>query len=194
MRHSSISRPTTLALLLLSASAWFGGTVWADVVELTNGGRIEGKVVDGSPSDPVVVIEVATGGKMELPQSEVSHVEKSTDAEAEYELAHGAPDTVDAQWKLAEWSREHKLSEQSKQHLARVLELDPDHKEAGQLMGYREVSGDWMTRDEQMAARGLVEYEGKWLTRQHVELLEREKQLREATADWSKRWSACAAG
>jgi HEAT repeats len=44
-----------------------------------------------------------------------------------------------------------------------------------------------MTSDQLMASRGLVEYDGKWRTRQHVELLEREKKLREATTDWSKR-------
>jgi len=125
---------------------------------------------------------------MELPRSEVSRVVEESDVEVQYEqMARSAPDTVDAQWKLAEWCRDHKLTEQSKQHLARVLELDPEHKEARELMGFHDVDGNWMTRDQLMASRGLVEYEGKWRTRQHVELMEREKKLREATTDWSNR-------
>jgi hypothetical protein len=135
-----------------------------------------------------VVIETAGGGRMTLPRSQVARIVMTSTDEADYErLARSAPDTVEDHWRLAEWCREHKLDERSQQHLERVLELDPDHTEARQLLGFREVGGAWMTRDEVMAARGLVKYDGKFYTRQHIELLEREKEVRTATADWSNR-------
>lgn len=174
--------------LLPLAAIWAGGVARGDVVELVNGGRVEGTLVEDVQSDTSVVIETATGGRVAIPRAEVSQVVEASDTEIEYQqMARSAPDTVEAHWKLSEWCREHNLSDESQRHLARILELDPDHADARRLMGYRDVSGSWMTRDELMAARGLVEYDGKYRTRQHIELLEREKQFRKASSDWSNR-------
>jgi hypothetical protein len=43
-----------------------------------------------------------------------------------------------------------------------------------------------MTRDDVMDGRGMVMYEGRFVTRQHVELLEREKKKKSSEADWAK--------
>lgn len=169
-------------------AACAGGAAWADVVELAGGGQIEGKVLDDAGTDSTLVIETAAGGRIALPRSQVSRVVESSDVVSEYQrLARSAPDTVEDHWRLAEWCREHELDDQSQSHLERILELDPDHAQARRLLGYREVGGAWMTRDEVMAARGLVKYNGKYHTRQHIELLEREEQTRASATDWSNR-------
>jgi hypothetical protein len=164
------------------------GIARADVVELTNGGQIEGKVIEGAPAASTLVVETSAGSRVTLARSAVANIVKTSTIQAEYDQrAQSTPDTAEAQWELAEWCREHSLSDQAKQHLTRVVELDPDHAEARQLLGQRETDGAWKTRDEMMATRGLVKYEGKWRTPQHVELMEREKEIRTATAEWSNR-------
>ena len=62
----------------------------------------------------------------------------------------------------------------------------PNHPEARTLLGFRKAGGQWMTRDAVMAARGMVKYEGRYVTRQHVELLERQKKSKSSQADWNK--------
>jgi hypothetical protein len=110
----------------------------------------------------------------------------TSQAEADYdELARGSADTVEAHWKLAEWCREHNLREQAQRHLTRILELDPNHQQARALLGFRKKDGQWMTRDEVMESRGMVKYEGRYVTRQHVELLARRKELKITHADWA---------
>ena len=42
-----------------------------------------------------------------------------------------------------------------------------------------------MTRDDVMASRGMVMYDGQYVTRQHVELLERQKEAKVSQADWA---------
>jgi HEAT repeat protein len=164
-----------------------GEAVRADVFELANGGRIEGRAVAPAESDnSKYIIELAGGGRMTIPRSQVERVEATSDVEAEYQkLARSSPDTVEGHWIMAEWCREQKLLAQAKQHIARVLELDPNHEKARTASGFRQQNGEWVTRDDLMAARGMVLYEGRYVTPQHVELLERQKETKGAEADWA---------
>jgi hypothetical protein len=77
------------------------------------------------------------------------------------------------------------MREQAQAHLARILELDPNHEQARGVLGFRKKDGQWMTRDEVMDNRGMVMYEGRYVTRQHVELLDREKEAKVTQADWA---------
>jgi HEAT repeat protein len=162
------------------------GAARADVFELKNGGRMEGRAVAKPDDDQSkYVIELAAGGRVMVPRSQVSRVDTVSGDEAEYrKLARTSPDTVDAHWKIVEWCRERKLVAHMKPHLARILELDPNHEQARTLSGFREENGEWMTRDEVMESRGMVLYEGRYVTPQHVELLQRQKQDKVVQGDW----------
>jgi len=59
-----------------------------------------------------------------------------------------ATDTVESQLALAQWCDKHKLADQRRAHLTRVLELNPDHPDARQMLGYRRVNGLWISEDE----------------------------------------------
>jgi hypothetical protein len=158
-------------------------------LELANGGRVEGRLV--GPTDvnnETYVVELSGGGRAAIPRSQVSRVDSTSAAEAEYaKLARGSADTVEAHWKLAEWCRQRKLRELAQRHLTRILQLEPDHAQARAILGFRKKNGEWMTRDEVMESRGMVRYEGKYVTRQHVELLNRQKEQKVSHADWANK-------
>jgi hypothetical protein len=162
------------------------GAARADVFELKSGGRLEGRTVKKPDDDQSkYVIELAGGGRVTVPRSQVSRVDTVSGDEAEYrKLSRSSPDTVEAHWKIVEWCRQRKLVQQMKPHLARILELDPNHEQARALSGFREENGEWMTRDDVMESRGMVLYEGRYVTPQHVELLQRQKQDKVVQADW----------
>jgi hypothetical protein len=161
----------------------------ADVLELKNGGRVEGQIDESKEGDASsYVIETADGGRLTIARSEVARVVPQTKDEEEYQRrARTVADTVDGHWDLAQWCREKNLRTAYREQLTHILELDPDHAEARQALGYQKIHGQWMLRDDIMAARGLVLYDGKYVTRQHVELMEQEKQARASDADWNNR-------
>lgn len=175
----------SLALACLPALAT------ADIVELKNGGRVEGKVIDDADRTSFLV-ELAEGGKLTVERPQVARIITITPADEEYRRrAPTTPDTVPAQWALAMWCRDQKLAAELQRHLQRVVELDPAHEEARQLLGFREVDGEWLTSDEIMQSRGMVLYQGKYYTPQDIELFERNKIVKDKEFAWKanlERW------
>lgn len=176
------------AQLVAFAIAIFGcaGIARADVFDLAGGGRLEGKVIQVDDADKsTYVIDLANGGRLTIARSQVTRIDTTSEAETEYQkLALTSPDTVEGHEKLAEWCKQHKLQHEYQAHMARILELNPNHAEARTALGFRNQDGQWMNRDDVMAARGLVMYEGKYVTPQQVEILEQQKKSRLTQADW----------
>lgn len=175
-----------LAIIVLSM---ISVSVRADVLELKTGGRVEGKIRQSpDQNSSVFIVDLADGGQFTVPRSQVAHVDTISADEAEYQkLARTAPDTVEGHWKLVLWCRQHKLEKNAEPHLERILELDPNHAEARAALGFRQKDGKWMKRDDVMASRGLVQYEGRYVTPQQVELMEQQKKNRVTQADWNKK-------
>jgi hypothetical protein len=165
----------------------------AEVFVLSSGGRVEGELLNPKelPREKYV-IRIADGATLTLPAKQVSEVLHPRPEEIEYQRIQPTfPDTVAGQWALAQWCLEHKLRPQRETHLRRVIELDPNHVEARRGLGYSQVDGQWVTRDEVMQQRGYVRYKGQWKLPQEVELLEGKRQLEAAQQEWFqniKRW------
>jgi hypothetical protein len=177
---------TVGAVLFVVAGGGSGAR--GDRFQLAGGGQVEGRLIESNDDDKsLLVIELTDGGQLKIPRSEVTRIESRSGVEDEYKtLARSSPDTIEAHLRLAEWCRERKLRDNAQQHFARILELDADHEAARAALGFRQKDGQWMTRNDVMAARGLVLYEGRYVAPQHVELLERQKQTKISQADWGK--------
>jgi hypothetical protein len=177
-------RPTVL-LLVLSATA-----AMADEVVLKTGGRVTGVVQ--RLDDGGYHVTTAAGTAVRLDRSQVDKlVESSAEQNSYAERAHAAPDTVEAQLALANWCREHHLSDEASRHAERVVELDPTNATARQMLNFRQVDGEWMTREQLMQSRGMVWFEGKYRTRQEIAIRERGEKLKQAEVHWKheiKQW------
>ncbi|TWT96757.1 hypothetical protein Pla108_25310 [Botrimarina colliarenosi] len=178
-------RPTAAALCLAVFTA--AQPAPADQVELSTGGRLDAEVVPDAASNRSQLAIQSPYGRIVLDRDRVARSVSESPAEAEYRRrAPSVSDTVEAQFALANWCRDNGVADGLRRHLQRVLELDPDHAEARMLLGYQQVDGRWMTRDDVLAARGLVRWGGEYRTPQEVALLERiERQESEALA-WRK--------
>ncbi len=192
LRHVTLVRylsPALAALAVVLAS-----TSRADIFILHNEGQVRGELVnrDESPREKYV-IKTASGGRVTLEAAQVKEVKRQSSAETRYDqLRAKVPDTVEGQWKLAEWCRENRLSKHRKTHLERIIELDPNHADARHALGYSQVQGRWTTQDELMKENGYVRYAGKWMLPQEVEILEQTRKEALAQKDWGaklKRWS-----
>ena len=158
----------------------------ADLIRLKNGGEVRGTVDRkiGVNADPVV-IETLSGATVSVERRHIDFVTRRPLKVEEYETrARATPNTVEAQWELAEWCRENGLSSQRNEHLEQVLRLDPDHEKAHYGLGHTNENGEWVSRDEIMESQGYVKHKGRWITPQELEILEKSKAELDAEREW----------
>jgi hypothetical protein len=161
----------------------------AEVFVLTNGNRLTGELLnpDELPREKYVV-RIPSGGQITLDRSQVKQVLERRPELVEYEkIRPRYPDTVEGQWALAQWCQEHRLYAERQTHLKRIIELDPEHVQARQLLGYSKDNGKWATQEEIMTQRGYQRYKGRWRTAQEIELLEKNQKVEEAEKDWAQK-------
>jgi hypothetical protein len=168
-------------------------TASAEVLVLADGGRVAGELMN--PHEVPrrqYVVRVADGATLTFDAAQVQKLLHTRPEEAEYErICPTYADTAAAQWELAQWCREHKLSAEREVHLRRVIELDPDNVEARRALGYSKIGGQWTTQAEAMIKRGYVRYKGQWKTPQEVEIAKNKHKLELAQQEWFqklKRW------
>jgi len=162
------------------------GRAPGETLLLNQGGTITGEIQNPSEIPrKTYVVKTPEGAVVTLDHAQVKQVLRQRPAEAEYEkIRPRYPDTVAGQWELADWCREKNLLAQRKVHLQRLLELDPNHKQARLALGYTWKDGRWSTQEELMKARGLELYRGRWLTRQEIEVLEEKQKQQKAEKEW----------
>jgi hypothetical protein len=150
MRYLSI-----MTVLLLA-----GAIARADVVYLTNGKSIEGRVtVDGEK----VTVELPCG-TVSFPKSKVLRIERKESSVEAFEKKYKALPEGDtaARLTLAAWCRRGGMGPRSEALLREVLDIDTDNAEARRLLGYVQHDGRWVTPEDRNRQIGLVEFEGQW--------------------------------
>jgi hypothetical protein len=148
-----------LTLVLTAAAA----ATSADEVWLKGGGRLVGDVI--SKSATTVVLEVGPG-TVKLPLSRVDRIVSSTVALTEYRERASKLSARDvAGWTaLAEWAELKDLRTQSREAWRRVLSADPGNAVAHTALGDILHQGRWLDFASVQRARGMVEYDGTWMS------------------------------
>ncbi len=157
-----------------------------DIFVLENDGRVQGTLANPKESPrKKYIVKIDDGASLTLDKSQVKdHISQSPD-ELEYEkLRFTFLDTVEGQWKAAEWCRERGLTGERNSHLERVIELDMNHKEARAALGYGQINGRWVRQEDVMKARGYVLHKGRWLLPQDVALQEQREQAEIGEKEW----------
>ncbi|HUG90953.1 MAG TPA: hypothetical protein VML55_08975 [Planctomycetaceae bacterium] len=171
----------------LAALGGLVGPLEADVVRLRSGGEIRGKVdrETAGPTNPQVLVETLSGSIVTVDRADVDFVTYRSPGIEDYETRkRQVADTVEARWELAEWCRERNLRDQREEQLTRIVELDPNHEPAHRGLGHALRDGEWMSREDDMLARGYVKHKGEWVTPQQLELLEVTEADRARELEW----------
>lgn len=180
--------PTTLAILaaaLLSRA----GTAYADTIKLEGGGTVHGQILeDKSTKDKLVVKVDAGGGEVTIERAKIQAITQGKRPADEYEeIREQYAETAEDQFKLAVWCEQHKLWRQRREHLQKVIELDPDHSQAREKLGYVKQDGKWLTGQELKEAKGLVRFGGRYVTPQEKDILEQKKREDESVREWHQK-------
>lgn len=123
-------------------------------------------------------------GEIGLEENTVVKIVPSKTNDSEFLKRKAALEPKDAtgHWKLAEWAISQGLESSAKSAAKIVVGLEPDHKEARQLLGHERYNGGWMAHDDVMREKGLVEYRGEWLVQAEVDAREQRRKMREDAA------------
>lgn len=161
----------------------------ADTFLLESGGQVEGEWLNHD-EQPVTryLVRTKAGVTVSLQPLQVREHVRSLPAEAEYErIAPTFRDNVQEQWQLAQWCSQHRLDAHRRRHLERIIELDPNHRQARALLGYAFLNGQWVTKEEHKREEGYELYRGRWRRPQEIELLERRSKREVLEKEWLAR-------
>ena len=162
-------------------SAILAGGARADEVETNDGRKIEGKVV----SEEGAIVKIRTRyGVIEIPRAEVKRITRGPTIEEELEAKRKIAKTGEEIYQLSRWCVEKGLAKDAKDLLAKAVEADPNHEGAHRALGHVKDGADWVTLDEKrkrdaareralLESKGLVEYQGRWVTPEERDALEK---------------------
>ncbi|MDQ7780660.1 MAG: hypothetical protein RDV41_13280 [Planctomycetota bacterium] len=158
------------AALVLAALAAFSLPLFGDILELSDGRVIEGKVIE---TDDSVRIEVEHGA-LTFPRGMVIRIERRKLPADEYAERAAALDPKDVSgWqKLGFFCKEKRLKSQLRKVAEHILTVDPENAFARAELGYIKHEGKWTTIEEHYRALGFVMYEGQWVTPEERDLTE----------------------
>lgn len=179
------------AALALAAAVIAGVAVAAsaDVVHLKNGGKVEGQVVSRDAKSLVVKTKV---GSVTIDAADVARVEEKDTPQDELARRRKALAEKDADGRvsLAAWAKENGLSKERADLLKEALAIDADHAGANAALGRENVDGKWVSAAEKASlakekdsaarrAKGLVQHDGRWVTPEERDALQKGLKLRD---------------
>jgi hypothetical protein len=151
---------------------------------MKDGRVLEGKVLEDGPDG--LKIRLRFGGEVTVSRADVQSLERKDLPEEAVARKRAALDPADAEgrWKLAQEAKELKVRKAYDELVDEVLRIDPGHAGANGVRGNVLYDGKWMKPAERdrlaeekdradKAKQGLVEYKGRWVTREEKEALER---------------------
>jgi len=143
-------------------AALFALPALGDVVHLKNGGTLEGQVTL-TPDGAVVKLPV---GEVRVSNDAIARIEKKETAFDQYlkRAAGIKEDDAEGHYQLGVWAQGAGLAGQARDEFGKTLALRPDHEGAHAALGHKKVDGKWMTPEQEMQAKGLVQREGQWMT------------------------------
>lgn len=167
----------------------------ADTFRLKDGRVITGKLVrtyttnDGQNDVTRLAVEIEPGVLMGILQTDLlrsgGHLKESEKEEEYRQRVAQLDETADAHYQMGQWCAENGLRSLARAHYLRTVEFNPNHKNARSALEHTlsPTSGRWVKREEQMAERGKIYYQGKWQFPEYIPMdasLDQEKKDRAA--------------
>jgi hypothetical protein len=147
------------------------------LINLRSGGRLAGLLVSKEPRK--ITIE-GRAGMIGIQHSDVESMEFVRNDFQEFKERQAAtnPADVKALWDLALWTQAKDLPAYARKTAAHILMVEADHEGARSLLGYEKIGGLWLGREEALRAKGFVEYNGRWLAKDELDWIIKEKEQR----------------
>jgi hypothetical protein len=161
----------TLLLFALISTLCIAIPGFADTIHLASGGKVVGKIL-GEDEDGIQIRTKA--GTIIVPREDIESIERVADLKATFRRRYKdlSANDADGFYRLALWCKERKLHEEYRLALERAIQVDPDHRNAREELGYRRYGNRWLSPEQNKQRKGLVRYGGRWITEEEKSCLE----------------------
>ncbi|HEX5051251.1 MAG TPA: hypothetical protein VFZ65_05730 [Planctomycetota bacterium] len=148
------TRRTTRRLLRLLPALTAAALLWGptrlpgqddlrDVVTLTNGQEVRGRVYERFEADEVTLLQ--GNQRLRVPRSRVATIDSLRERMREFFARHDRlPDNAHHRWYLADWAQRHGLVALAQLQAMDVVLHDPEHEPARALLGHRRRGKEWL--------------------------------------------------
>ena len=166
-------KTNTLHFIVL-LSALSAGPLYADIVYLRDGKKIEGKVTLNEVENTYRI--ETTRGAVIKPARDVKRIEKAPLPQDVFIKRFSAVDrmSLDDLAGLVTWAREKQLIPQKQKVCRLILKIDPNHEMARRELGYTVFENEWILEKELRKKQlnlGLVKYKGEWVSKEEQDRL-----------------------
>ncbi|MDA1138455.1 MAG: DUF1570 domain-containing protein [Planctomycetota bacterium] len=136
-------------LIFTIISAFVVNVAHGDILHFKDGRKLEGDVKE---KDGAINIKTRFG-TFNFQKAEIERIEKARTPAQEYKARADelAQDDVAGHSSLASWCKSKKLYKEMKHELELVLQLNPDHPEAREALGFEKIDGKWLSAREAKA-------------------------------------------
>ena len=161
-----------------------------DTIYLKNGGVLQGKAEEVTENKQRLwLVTTSEGTILKLKRSQVARVQKPSQEQINYRiLKDQMVDTIDGHWEMQEWCQQNRLKREREFHLMRIVELDPDHKDARARLNYKDYDGVWVHVDHFMSNQGYIK-DGRGTHRLPLaqEMFENREAAEQVVTEWNKK-------
>ena len=160
-----------------------------DVIVLSSGGQVEGKVLpDPQNKDRVQVWQTRGRKPLSIKKTQIDQIiPKAGPLDDYFEKAKKAPQTAQSQYDLGAWCEEKKLPDLAKRHYETAPWLDNSFVPAHKKLGHIFHDGYWLSRDDLNAIQGLVKFKGRWISTEEKAKRLAEEEASANQASWVRR-------
>jgi len=179
--------------IVFAAVSLLYGLLYADVIELNNGGIVVGKVVERT--DDYIVVVTKGGVRTVLDREKIKSIERGEPEEVyRRKLKEIEEESADEHYALGVWCERVKLKELAREEFEKCLILEPNHTEARKKLGFKFTREGWVRKEsspdeEPKTGSGLTEEKAdlvESLLRGELKLSEMEEQKRKEAVETLK--------
>ncbi|MFC1586762.1 LA_0442/LA_0875 N-terminal domain-containing protein [Planctomycetota bacterium] len=180
-------------LLMIFAAVLLCCPVFAEILFLKNGRKVEGKII--KEDDTNLVFRTNSGMQITYKKSDIKKIDREhVSAEDVYtnKLKEMDNQSAEDHFQMAGWCKENLSNKKAREHWQKAIEIDPDHEGARTALGFTNYKGKWLTKKElevvkareaeeyasdaesqAMRDKGYEKFNGDWVPKEDIPHLEK---------------------
>ena len=149
-------------ITIVALSLTLAATAAADEIQLKSGGSVHGRIIEDAGGK----LKIETGsGTITVDRADVVSIRPGRTAMDDFDDRRAVLDEDASSFaRLGAWAERRGLRRQAREMFEKTVELDAENETARRALGFVRYDGKWLTREEVNLAMGLVREGDRWVS------------------------------